>query len=274
MKTLRSRRGPSATASVFLTHMTSNTFRLLLLLSLLGMTAHAQQERNGSVLIKPRVVSPKEFMQGDTVRADSSQNAYVPGEGSGTFTAQQDSAYRAALQLGVSGSVRFMHSARSLLSAMQIQATVRPASPWEAANANLNIPSSIFAPSAQEITAYRANIAAAQYVPGVLQWPMGTGNLQVSFGDIGKFFGVVEDVSPDISYVVDIPSEVEIVVYSPTAKVIATIFRGNQGPGKYKVTWNGRDEFGKPVLRGDYIAEVRLGRERLQRKRIVWPPEK
>ncbi|CAN5425584.1 hypothetical protein BH10BAC6_BH10BAC6_04660 [soil metagenome] len=273
MKSLRSRRGPSATASVFLTYMLPNTLRLLLLVSLVGIPAHAQQDRNGSVLIKPRVVSPKEFIQGDTARKDSSQNAYVPGEGSGAFTSQQDSTYRAALQLGVSGSVRFMHSARSLLSAMQMHITARPLSPWEAANSSLNIPSSIFAPSAQEITAYRANIAASQYVPGVLLFPMGTGNLQVSFGDIGKFFGVVEDVSPDISYVVDIPSEVEIVVYSPNAKVIATIFRGDQGPGKYKVRWNGRDEFGKPVLRGDYIAEVRLGRERLQRKRIVWPPE-
>jgi len=274
MKSLRSRRSSSATASVFLTNMVRITPFLLFLVFLSGVQVLAQQDRNGSVLIKPRVVTPTQFVEGDTVRSDSARNNYVPGEGSESYSRQQDSSFRAAMQLGVSGSVRFMHSARSLLTAMQMQAATRPVSPWEAANSNLNIPNSIYAPSAQEITAYRANIAASQYVPGVLQWPMGSGNIQVSFGAIAKFFGLAEDVSPDISYVVDMPSDVEIVVYSPTAKVIATVFRGSQGPGKYKVTWNGRDESGKPVLRGDYIAEVRLGRERLQRKRIYWPPEK
>ena len=52
--------------------------------------------------------------------------------------------------------------------------------------------------------------------------------------------------------------------------VVATLFKGNQEPGTYTITWNGRSQDGKPVMPGEYIAEVRLGSERIMRKRISW----
>ena len=99
---------------------------------------------------------------------------------------------------------------------------------------------------------------------------MGTGNAMINLGDIARVFGFGEDVSPIIRYVVDETIEVEIVVYSTQAMVIKTVFSGIQAPGTYTITWDGREQSGKTATTGEYIAEVRLGGERLMRKRITW----
>lgn len=161
MKHLRSRRGPSAAASVFLMLMTRLPILCVLTLCSVVATAYAQQGGNGSVVVKPRAVTPKQYIQGDVNGPDSTNSSYVPGDVNNSFTPQQDSAYRAAMQLDVSGSVRFLHSARSLLSAMRIQPNDRNISPWEAAAANMAIPNSVLAPTSQEVALYRANIAAS-----------------------------------------------------------------------------------------------------------------
>ena len=64
---------------------------------------------------------------------------------------------------------------------------------------------------------------------------------------------------------------VEVVVYSPQARVIAVLLKMHQPTGKYQITWNGRDEKGRRMPTGDYVAEVRLGDERFVRKRIQIP---
>jgi flagellar hook assembly protein FlgD len=99
---------------------------------------------------------------------------------------------------------------------------------------------------------------------------MGTGNMQVNLNDIAKVFGLGEDVSPDIRYVVDEQLFVEIVVYSSQAMIVSTLYNGVQAPGVYTVTWNGTSQDGRAVADGEYIAEVRLGTQRLMRKRITW----
>ncbi|MBR3090812.1 MAG: hypothetical protein IKH10_02320, partial [Bacteroidetes bacterium] len=81
--------------------------------------------------------------------------------------------------------------------------------------------------------------------------------------------GIIEDTSPEIKYSLGMIADVEIVIYSVQAKVIATIFKGTQRPGSYKITWNQRDDKGKKMPYGDYIAEVRIGTDRFVRKRIV-----
>lgn len=229
---------------------------------------HAQPSSKSGA-IQPRVLSPAEFLMADSTYDDS--RLAIPGEIRTRSTAEQDSAYAAAMALRVPAARRFAASLQETSSYLRYRAELdRRPSIWEQIRATMNIPASILQPTPQERTQYQLTIANAMYVPGVLLWPMGTGNASVSFGDIARLFGLAEDVSPEIRYVVDETIEVDIVVYSTQAIAVSQPFRGIQAPGAYTLTWDGRDVNGKPVLDGEYIAEVRLGNQRIMRKRITW----
>lgn len=235
-------------------------------------TAVAQSDRPGSVVMQPRVLSPAEFLAGDTARADG--RSFIPGAVTGSYSAEQDSLYRDALAVRISARSRFLSDTRAFSRAISLAETVeRRPSDWERLNQNMAIPPELLVPTAEERTAYQVNIANAMYVPGVLLFPMGTGNLQVGIGDIAKIFGLVEDVSPKIRYVVDETTEVTIVVYSSSAVAVATLFNGIQAQGAYEIIWDGRSDAGRTVANGDYVAEVRLGNQKIMRKRIAWPPQ-
>lgn len=196
----------------------------------------------------------------------------IPGDPGVAFSAKQDSLYKQALSTIVSPQSRFEFESRMVTEALRTMAALGPPpSPWETIQRNLNIPSEMLAPSPQEVTQYRIAIANAQNVPGVLLYPMGTGNFSASFGDIARVFGLAEDVSPGIAYRVDETMEVSIVIYSASAIIVRTMFRGIQGAGTYRVAWDGKNDDGRTVPNGDYIAEVRLGSARIVRKRIVVP---
>jgi len=228
--------------------------------------------RSQSVVTPKKPISPRDYILGDTVKYSDRMN--IPGEVTVQFTPEQDSAYRHDLQVDITAASRFAAAARQLRAALQYtDRNDRPLTLSEAIMQAVNIPAEMYMPTAMEITQYRIGIANSQYVPGVLMWPMGTGNMQASFGAIGRFFGVLEDVSPDITYDVDETMDVTVVIYSTQAKIIRTMFTGTQGPGRYRMRWNGLDERGLQTANGDYVAEVRLGAKRIQRKRIVWPPE-
>ncbi|MBK9249328.1 MAG: hypothetical protein IPM69_14750, partial [Ignavibacteria bacterium] len=142
--------------------------------------------------------------------------------------------------------------------------------PWEIARQNLEIPPEYFKPSSQEIASYNYHIARSQDIPGSFPKTAGAG-LQIPLSSIWAFFGLTEDVSPVIRYDVEYSMNVEVVVYSPQARVIAVLLKMHQPTGKYQITWNGRDEKGRRMPTGDYVAEVRLGDERFVRKRIQIP---
>jgi hypothetical protein len=219
--------------------------------------------------MQPRALSPAEFLT--TPSMDDDGRIALPGQVRMRSSAEQDSAYRSALAIQISASQRFAASLAESSTFLRVQAelTRRP-SIWEQINAMMNIPAEILQPSAQERTQYQLTIANAMYVPGVLLYPMGTGNAMINFGDIAKVFGIGEDVSPEIRYVVDETIEVEIVIYSTQALIVSTPFRGIQAPGAYTLTWDGKDQRGRTTPSGEYIAEVRLGGERIMRKRISW----
>lgn len=251
-------------------HIPTLSGLLLALLLWAPLSAHAQQ--GTSVVVQPRIQSAREYLTGDSL--DASQRQSVPGQTIHRFSAFQDSAYVQALRSNVSASLRFATSARLLVASIEsTPRTINEPTPAELVARTMSIPSAFLLPSGQEVLQQQIAIANSQYVPGVLLRPMGTGNLQVGLNQIASFFGLTEDVSPTISYVVEQRSDVEVVVYSTQARIIATVFRGTQPPGSYEVTWNGRDESGKGVMNGDYVAEVRIGTERLLRKRMVWPPQ-
>ncbi len=129
------------------------------------------------------------------------------------------------------------------------------------------MPEEAYIPGEVEKTLREINIMNSMYVPMVRTYsPYGA---KIDFETIGKFLGIVEDVSPTIKYSLAITADVEIVIYSIQAIAVATLFKGVQSPGNYTISWNGRDENGRMMPPGDYIAEVRIGQEKYVRKRIV-----
>ncbi len=246
----------------------------ILALLLIGpMATSARSQSRESVVVQPRVLSPKEYLMTDSTRSGGRYN--LPGEVSTSFTPDQDSAYALELAAAASSHARFLYHTHQISELLRMsEAFVRPPTLWESINRMMDIPAEMLAPSPQEVTQYQLNIARSQYVPGVLMFPMGQGNLQVGLSDIARVFGMTEDVSPNIRYAVDQTIEVTVVIYSSSAVRIATLYNGIQPPGAYEVVWNGLTDNNTPAPKGDYVAEVQLGDQRVSRKRIVWPPTK
>ncbi|MGD9900540.1 MAG: alpha/beta hydrolase-fold protein [Calditrichaceae bacterium] len=57
----------------------------------------------------------------------------------------------------------------------------------------------------------------------------------------------------NFNYVLKQPTRVTLTVYNTIGEKIRLLFHGNSGPGEFRVTWDGRDEFGKPMPSGIYI---------------------
>jgi hypothetical protein len=201
--------------------------------------------------------------------ADSVVDTRTSSESDNKYQEFQDSLYKRFLNLNVTSKTLFQFNLS--LSDDEWSKVINNTSelPYQAALRSLNaVPSISFIPTGEEKVRYASNLEAARHVPFV-QYP--NYGVKVALNDIGVFLGLIEDTSPEIFYTLDSPNDVEIVVYSIQAKVIATLFNGKQIPGKYKLTWNYRDDNGRKMISGDYIAEVRIGNVKFIRKRIVIP---
>ena len=185
-------------------------------------------------------------------------------------TDKQDSAYKAALELKIPFTTRFFHDFQKSDHLWSEWINKEDESPWRNVMKGFeNMPKDVFTPEGIELVQYRINRVNALSVPGK-PFTEGSGiPLMGILREAGVLLGIIEDTSPEIKYSLGMIADVEIVIYSVQAKVIATIFKGTQRPGSYKITWNQRDDKGKKMPYGDYIAEVRIGTDRFVRKRIV-----
>ena len=221
-----------------------------------------------SILIGTDQITPLDILRGDTVRNDDDYYSGIPGAIGAYTTSMQDSNYTRALRMKamIPLSARLSNDLREfspLIPAKQNKITLE-----EQANNVLNLPSELYMPLKVDVANYQYGLMMSQNnVTGIrVMNPFG---LKISLASIGQFFGLSEDVSPVIKYSLDYRTDVEVLIYSLNATAVATIFDGMQIPGKYTFTWNGRDDAGRRLSKGDYIAEVRIGKERYIRKRIV-----
>lgn len=185
-----------------------------------------------------------------------------------TTLPEQDSAYLRAKRLPVAipPSARFYADMKMLESQIYSEKKFYGLTEQEIARKNLQVPDEFYIPSPQEQTLRQYNIMQSQYVPFVRTYnPFG---LKVPLSAIGSLLGLTEDVSPLIEYTLDVETQVKVVIYSEKALVVATIVDGIQRPGRYRYYWNGRDDWGKIMQRGDYVGEIRIGNTKFIRKRI------
>ncbi len=193
-----------------------------------------------------------------------------PGEPSRyIYSPFQDTVYNRAIRLTIPISVRLDNDYQLFEKKRQLERELENNLPWQIALENLNFDPDILKPSPQELVQREVMIRRSLYVPFV-PILMNKG-LSINLQDIGRFFGLTEDVSPVLNFKTERTEEVEIVIYSIQAVAIARIYKGILFPGAHTITWNGRDDKGRPMPSGDYIGEIRIGTVRYYRKRITLP---
>jgi hypothetical protein len=224
-----------------------------------------------TILKKPRVFTPLQTITGDTVTKDTTikNEQIIPGSRN-QFSPEQDSAYYRMMRLGIApGTLAQLH-AKIISLGIAMRREQEKENPFAIALRNLDLPKEYYQPRSEDIVQRQEMIARSQAIPTGRPGGLGAG-LSIGLNDIGVFLGISEDVSPIINYAVDYTMNVKVVIYSTAAREVAMMFEGLQNPGKYQLTWNGRDDKGRPMPSGDYVAEVRLGDDRFVRKRITIP---
>lgn len=246
---------------------------LLITMQALPQSAFALEDSSSvnTILKKPRVFTPIQAITGDTISRDTTKKSeqIVPGSRN-QFSAEQDSAYYRMMRLGIApGTLAQLH-AKIISLGIAMRKEQEQENPFAIALRNLDLPPEYYQPRSEDIVQREEMIARSQAIPTGRPGGM-RGGVSIGLNDIGVFLGISEDVSPVINYVVDYAVNVKVVIYSTAAREVAMMFQGQQNPGKYQLTWNGRDDKGRPMPSGDYVAEVRLGNDRFVRKRITIP---
>ncbi|OGU39911.1 MAG: hypothetical protein A2X61_16095 [Ignavibacteria bacterium GWB2_35_12] len=243
----------------------------LLIICLLSLHGADKDTVNKTILQRHNGPTTLQKIYGDTVikNVPDADNA-KPGYFERDYTPYQDSAYFRALKLNLPTDVRISNDLNKFSDGWRLRQELSKGKPWQVAVRNINnVPSELYIPTGVEKMQYITNLVNSQYVPGIR--PLNPGEGLVSLGQIASFLGLTEDVSPEIKFSIEYADEIEITVYSIQAVAVATIFKGNLMPGNYKYVWNGRDDRGKKMTSGDYIAEVKMGKYKYFRKRIVIP---
>ncbi len=234
--------------------------------------SQAQKDTKKSIIETQNDISPLQKFIGDSIRTvrNNSDKSVMPGKIGDVYSSEQDSNYFRALKLKISATSRFAQDLKKFEGNWVAEREATSGIPLSVAAKNMFIPKEILSPTAAQQVMHDYNTMQSLSVPFIRTYNPMSG-LQVSLSTIGQFLGLVEDVSPNLEYKIDYGTEVEVVIYSMKAYVIATIFKGQQSPGSYKFTWNARDDNGRRVVSGDYIGEIRIGKEKYVRKRIYIP---
>ncbi|GAB5465804.1 MAG: hypothetical protein Kapaf2KO_12400 [Candidatus Kapaibacteriales bacterium] len=189
-----------------------------------------------------------------------------PTQGNRT-TIEQDEAYRRALLLDIPIDVQLRYDLlQSQMNWFLIEEMRKGESLGQAYLNVMDLPDRVFQPEGAEVMQRRQMLVDAFSVPGIYTYAPNPGLF--TFEEAARFLGLAEDFTPKISYTLSEPNYVEIVIYSTQAKVIATLFQGKQPAGGHSLTWNLRDQMGRKMPAGDYVAEIRIGNERYYRKII------
>jgi hypothetical protein len=219
-----------------------------------------------TILKKKAPKTPLQLMQESSKKSQNNETELPKSEFN--YLPNQDSAFYKMLRLNLPVNVILQNNLLFSEDLWTLEKRIQSGTPWQVAIQNIkSIPSEFFNPSPVELVHRQILIENSLEVPFVSTYQRY--GIKVTTETIASLLGLTEDVSPKISYTLDFNANIEVVVYSVSSVVVATLFSGKQTPGNYTLTWNGRDSFGRLLPPGDYIAEVRVGNEKYIRKRIV-----
>ena len=107
--------------------------------------------------------------------------------------------------------------------------------------------------------------------------PISTSSSKITFPIWGKrkFFSL-SGIKPNpfnpitkMFYTLPKRSLVSVKVYNMLGKEVVTLLEKEQSFGKYSISWNGQDNFGKQVSSGVYFAEIRASDKRRINKMLL-----
>lgn len=192
----------------------------------------------------------------------------LPGGRPPRYLPEQDSFYLRALQLELPPSVRLALDVQRVMSNFElVRRKSELESPWQAALRNMTLSERMLTPDPREMVQRQLAIASATSMPISRSGQLNPVSIPLS--TIGSFLGLTEDVSPRITYRVRQLARVQVVVYSTTALIVRRLLDREQPPGVYDVEWDGRDDKGRQLPAGDYVIEVRIDQQGIERKRVV-----
>lgn len=76
----------------------------------------------------------------------------------------------------------------------------------------------------------------------------------------------------EISYGIPAGAEISpviLTIYGPTGRLVRTLVHEDQGPGTYRVTWNGADDRGRSVASGVYFYRITWNEEAETRRMVL-----
>ena len=206
------------------------------------------------------------FGGNDTTKVPAEMSA--TGQSRTVYSAYQDTAFFNAMRLKLPTVLRAKLDLDYSEALWNLRIKNATESTWDYIRRSLsNLPPEAYQYDPVEYVMAQTNLINSLSVPGIYQYRPQPG--LVSLGAIASFLGLTEDVSSKIQYQLSITADVEVVVYSIQAVVVANMYKGVQTPGSYTLNWNGRDDKGRKMSSGDYIIEVRIGKDRYIRKRVV-----
>jgi hypothetical protein len=212
--------------------------------------------------------SPARALQGAVPQQDTVRPAPLPTEEPVRFTPEQDSAYVRELQSTLPPAARFAAALRASQAQWErLQEQAFPTA-WQSALRNLQLRQELLSPDAQELVQYQYALQQAQALPNPTLRRTPGATAAIPLETIARVLGLSEDLSPRIPYEVPSVARVQVLVYSVQALRVATLLDEVQRPGRYEVTWNGRDDHGRALPPGDYVVEVRIGELLRYYKRI------
>mgnify|MGYP000032737819 CR=1 FL=1 len=233
-------------------------------LLLLGL--HTLWAQSGLPFQHPK--SPIRALQGTAPQQDTIRPAPLPTEEPVQFTPEQDSAYVRELRSALPPAARFAAALRASQAQWErLQEQALPTA-WQSALRNLQLRQELLSPDAQELVQYQYALQQAQALPNPTLRRTPGATAAIPLETIARFLGLSEDLSPRISYGVPAVARVQVLVYSVQALRVATLLDEVQRPGRYELTWNGRDDQGRALPPGDYVAEIRIGELLRYYKRI------
>ncbi len=198
-------------------------------------------------------------LQSQNEQPDTLRPVPLPTEELQVFTPAQDSAYVRALRQPLPPLARFQAALRASTPIwLELQRPGLP-TPWQSALRNLRLDSAAFLPRGEEVVQHVYNLQQAQALPHPTLRRTPGSTFTIPLATVAQLLGLGEDVSPTVRYEVPRVERVQVFIYSVQALRIATLFDGVQRPGRYSLRWNGRDDHGRSLPPGDYVAEVRVG---------------